>query len=486
MSTDQASTESEATAVASPAPGAAMAPAKQQRGWLLPLLLRLHFYAGIVIGPFILVAALSGAFYALTPSLEKIVYAQQLSAPISAQSQPLAAQVRAAQEAVGESGTLAGVWPAPEPGSTTRVLFRAEGLRAGESRAVFIDPGTAQVRGDLTVYSSNGELPLRTWSSSLHSNLNLGEPGRIYSELAASWLGIVVLAGLALWLNRFFRARKRHRLDSARPERKATGHRKLRNWHSALGIWVVLGALFLSATGITWSQFAGENVSTMRAVLDWKTPSISTKLSGQAQAESGAHAGHGAEAVNPATVDPADFARVLGVARDSGIDAARIQIKVPAAAGRAWTVNELEGGNPADADQVAIDPTSFAVTDRLAFADFSPVAKLTKWAIALHMGTLFGLPNQILLFLTALGIAAMVVLGYLMWWKRRPTRGTAGRSGVRFGKAVPSGALAKAPWWGVLTFVVVGAVLGVFLPLVGLTLIAFVLLDTLVSARQGR
>ncbi|OYD71899.1 PepSY domain-containing protein, partial [Rhodococcus sp. OK302] len=36
-----------------------------------PLILRLHFYAGILIGPFILIAALSGGLYAIAPSIEK-------------------------------------------------------------------------------------------------------------------------------------------------------------------------------------------------------------------------------------------------------------------------------------------------------------------------------------------------------------------------------------------------------------------------------
>lgn len=37
------------------------------RGWFMQLLLRLHFTAGLFIGPFILIAALSGAAYALGP-----------------------------------------------------------------------------------------------------------------------------------------------------------------------------------------------------------------------------------------------------------------------------------------------------------------------------------------------------------------------------------------------------------------------------------
>lgn len=482
MSTDQA-------AAGRPAPNTEPGGrTKSRRGWLLPLVLRLHFYAGILIGPFILVAALSGAFYAVTPTLEKIVYAQELTAPASAQSQPLAVQVRAAQNLVGDSGTLLAVRPAPEPGSTSRVMFAVEGLPDGESRAIFVDPATAQIRGDLTVYGSSGALPLRTWSSNLHRNLNLGEAGRVYSELAASWLGIVVLAGAGLWL---FRIRKsKAKKDLIRPNRQATGYRKLLSWHSALGVWVLLGALFLSATGITWSQFAGENISTLRSALDWTTPAVNTKLGGSVAAETGAHAGHGAESakpasVEPAAIDPAAFDQVLDSARSAGIDAPRIQIKVPAAAGRAWTVSELEGGNPTDADQVAVDPVAFTVTDQVRFADFPLAAKLTKWGIALHMGTLFGLANQLVLFLLACGIAAMTVLGYVMWWKRRPVQSKVSGAKARFGKVAPSGALAKAPWWGVLTVVLVGAAVGVFLPLVGLSLIAFVLVDTLLSARRA-
>ena len=59
--------------------------------WLGPLLRRLHFYAGILIGPFILIAALTGAAYAISPTLEKLVYADQLSVPATDDPLPLAA-----------------------------------------------------------------------------------------------------------------------------------------------------------------------------------------------------------------------------------------------------------------------------------------------------------------------------------------------------------------------------------------------------------
>lgn len=54
------------------------------------------------------------------------------------------------------------------------------------------------------------------------------------------------------------------------------------------------------------------------------------------------------------------------------------------------------------------------------------------------MGLLFGLPNQLVLLAIAAGLTAMVVFGYLMWWKRRPTRG----SNWAFGRPAPAG----TPW----------------------------------------
>jgi hypothetical protein len=182
--------------------------------WLGPLLRRLHFYAGILIGPFILIAALTGAAYAISPTLEKLVYADQLSVPATDDPLPLAAQIDAANTVIaGSDSTLSALRPAPEPGDTTRVMYDDPSLGESESRAIFVDPATAEVVGDLTVYGTSGALPLRTWIDQMHRSLHLGDVGRIYSELAASWLGIVAAAGLVLWILRL--AKPRSRRDAA-------------------------------------------------------------------------------------------------------------------------------------------------------------------------------------------------------------------------------------------------------------------------------
>lgn len=457
-------------------------PRTRRRGWFGALLLRLHFYAGILVGPFILVAALSGALYALTPQLEQVVYAEQLHAPKSETSLTLAEQIEAADAYLGEDATLFAVRPAPEPGDTTRIMYAEEGLGSSESRAVFVDPGTGEIRGDLVVYGTSGSTPLRTWISNLHRSLHLGDAGRLYSELAASWLGIVAVAGLALWIIRIRRARAKK--DFLRPNRTHRGYRGLFGWHTSVGIWVLLGALFLSATGITWSQHAGANVGALRSALDWGTPAVSVSLDGEAAtADEHAHH-HGPESAPTGVANPRTFDAVLAIAQRENVNTGQVEIKPPTEPGTAWTVREIKSSFPTEADSLAIDGTTMQVVDRVDFADFSLPAKLASWGINLHMGVMFGAVNQIVLFLVAIALAAMVVLGYLMWWKRRPGRDTS-----RLVGRPPERALRRAPWWGIAAVAAGAVLIGLWLPLVGWTLLGFIVLDTvigLISSRRVR
>jgi uncharacterized iron-regulated membrane protein len=370
--------------------------------------------------------------------------------------------------------TPVSVRPAPGPEDTTRVLFADPSLGESEYRTIFVDPGTAAIRGDLTTYGSSGALPLRAWVSNLHRSLNVGEPGRIYSELAASWLGIVALGGLALWIGR---PRRRAASKKARPE--ATSRTRTLWLHGTTGTILLAGFVFFSASGLTWSTHAGANITALRTSLGWLTPTVSTALDGQPSAPAGDHSGHGAGPASAgAAVDPALYDTAQRIARADVITAPMIDIKPPAADGEAWTVTEAGREWPATASAVAIDPATEKVTSRADFEDFGLAAKLTRWAVAAHMGLLFGLPNQLLLLAVAAGLAAMVVWGYVMWWKRRPTRGSA----WAMGRPAPRGAFLRGHWTGVLTAITVMVLLGLFLPLLGWSLLGFILLDTAIGA----
>ncbi|MBB6553235.1 PepSY-associated TM helix domain-containing protein [Nonomuraea rubra] len=433
-------------------------PASRRGVALRPLVRRLHFYAGLLVAPFLLVAATTGLLYAASFQIEKIVYQHELTAPVGQTRLPLDQQVAAASAALPD-GKVSAVRPGTEAGQTTRVLLDVPGLAPSTRMAVFVDPYTAQVRGTLESYGSSGALPVRAWISNLHRHLHLGEPGRIYSELAASWLWVVALGGLLLWLTR--RRRQRRRLIL--PERGAPAARRTLSWHGSVGVWAVLGLLFLSATGLTWSKYAGANIGDLRSAWGWGTPAIDTSGGEHAAHSSGGHQ-HGA--TSTFSLD-----RVAQAGASKGLSGP-LEITWPAEAGGPYLVKEIDNQWPVRLDQVAVSTTTGQVSAELRFDDYPLAAKLTSWGISAHMGTLFGLANQIALMAVAAGLITLIVLGYRMWWQHRPASTPA------------RGAWRQAGWaaTGLLALVAVG--IGVFLPLMGIPLVAFLLLDAVLGWRS--
>ena len=471
------------------------------------MVLRLHFYAGILIGPFILIAAATGALYALSPQIEKVVYHHELSVGETGEPVSVDEQVATAIDYVDEQdhraagGTddrgaelLSAVRPAPAADETTRVMFADPDAAESESRAIFVNPVTDEVQGDLTAYGSSGALPFRTWVDQLHRSLHLGDPGRVYSELAASWMWIVALGGLVLWLPqltsrlRAGRGKARALRESVAPSHGMKGRAKILNWHYTTGIWLLIAMLFLSATGMTWSQYAGGNITDLRAALSWETPTASTALGEDDAApadEHAGHAGHGSHAghdmssmTGPMVDVGSGYDAAIASAREAGIDSPKLEVTPSADPAVAWVVKENDRHFPTNVDSAAVDPTSHQVVDYVSFdEDYSLPAKLAEWGIAIHMGAWMGLANQVVLFLVAVGLCAMVIWGYVMWFKRRPTLAR---------PKAPKPALPRAPWWAWFAVGVPALALGIFIPLLGIPLAAFVVIDLLWQLRGRR
>ncbi|MFF0732603.1 PepSY-associated TM helix domain-containing protein [Streptomyces chartreusis] len=443
------------------------APASSPRRWapLRPLILRLHFYAGILVAPFLLVAATTGFLYAGAFQAEKLVYSHEMTVPVGDAKLPISEQVAAARKAHPE-GTISAVRPSPADDESTRVMLSGvEGIDADHALAVFVDPYTAEVRGSLEQYGSTGALPLRTWIDEFHRDLHLGETGRLYSELAASWLWVIAAGGLVLWFSRRRALRK---------VRGTSGRRRTLGLHGTVGVWAALGFLFLSATGLTWSTYAGANIDELRTSLRQATPSISASAGGE-------HGGHGGAAGEGGSGDHGvGLDKVLSAARAEGLGDP-VEIVPPADASSAYVVKQVQRSWPTKGDSVAIDPATGEVTDVLRFADYPVLAKLTRWGIDLHTGVLFGLFNQILLMALTLALILLIVWGYRMWWQR-------GRDSA-FGRPIPRGAWQQVPPQILVPLVVVVAVIGYFVPLLGISLAAFIAVDVVlgeVSHRRGR
>lgn len=98
---------------------------------------------------------------------------------------------------------------------------------------------------------------------------------------------------------------------------------------------------------------------------------------------------------------------VAATSREAGMDGI-IEIAVPAEDGAAWTVTEMRESWKLANDAISVDGQTGEVVDRVDHADWPLAAKLSAWLIQLHMGTLFGWINQLVLGAIALGLLAII------------------------------------------------------------------------------
>lgn len=429
------------------------------------LLRRVHFYIGLCAGPFMFIAALTGTLYIATPQLESLIYRQALTGEIQSERHSLAEQIAAARQAIGEPLSVYAVRPALTPGETTRVMFSDPALGESESRALFIDPATLAVKGDMTVYGTSGILPLRQWIDYMHRSLLLGEVGRLYSELAASWMWVAAIGGIALWFVTRPKRRRHHR------------QQRYRRLHSTLGWGLLAGMLLFSATGLTWSQWSGGNVNTLRAACGWLTPQVNTQLHGQGgklDPKAGHQDHHEAMAMGAPMLMPLNrYDEVLATAQQAGLSAKRLEIRPPKSHDRAWTVTEIDRRWPTQVDAVAIDASRMQVIDRTRFADFPLMAKLTRWGVDFHMGILFGLVNQLLLIAFGAALCVTIIVGYRLWWLRRPAAGVSNPLSTLTQSWLLLSAAGKG---GVMLTAIL---LGLAMPVLGGSLLLFVGVDVL-------
>jgi uncharacterized iron-regulated membrane protein len=417
-----------------------------------------HFLAGILVAPFVLLLCLTGLVYACSPQIHEDLYGKQLFVhEVGAAQRPVGEQVAAALGAHPEAALLS-VVPPSEPDRTTRVNLVVPGLtEPGAARTVFVDPYTNYINGELTTVE--GRMPANVWLRELHSDLHLGAVGRLYSEIAASWLPVLVVGGLVLWIAKQGRRRRSLR-ELLTPLPRGKGEQtRMRAVHGPLGIWLTAGLLVMSITGLTMSRFAGWGLPAVRA------PELAAD-----------------PVAVPGNARPIGVDRVLQVARAEGLGG-ELEVTAQTAPDRPFTVAETSPGLPIRKDRIAVDPYTGQVTERVAWEDQPFLAQAREIGQQAHTGTLFGVANQIVLALLVIVTIVLVVIGYRMWWKRSPYRQEA-----MLPAAPPSALRGLGPSVGV-PVVLATVVLGWLLPAFGVSLLAFVAVDLLIAAvrqRQGR
>ncbi|MBB5443961.1 MULTISPECIES: PepSY domain-containing protein [unclassified Paraburkholderia] len=461
---------------------------------------RWHFYAGLFVMPFLLVLAITGTLYCFQPQIEPLLYRQQLV--VAPQAVPrladnaLLAKARAAMPP-GSIATTAVI--TRDPQRSAEFVFR---LADGSQQSIYLNPYSGDVLGTLSV-----EHRLMQMDRMLHRKLLLGKPGELLMELAACWTLVMIGTGVALWWPRGKTTARAVLL----PRLALKGRPLWKSLHAVIGIWLALGALAFVLTGLPWTGSWGKQ---------FKSFATATKLGAPPGAWGGlplrsivpgtpsdhpdhasatvAHATHADMDSMPGMVmddlplpltpwaagnssvpssaatdaaQPLSLGHIVALAASLGI-ADGYRIVLPNSAAGVYTLSWFPA-NPKDERTLYVDQYSGAILKDIRYGDYGAIAKAVSYGTSLHMGRYFGVANQILCAAISLGLGALAVTGFVMWWKRRPQRSL----------GAPSRERAAPPMRGWATGL---ALLGVVFPLMGATLVAVWLLDRLVFGRDSR
>ncbi|WBU59806.1 PepSY-associated TM helix domain-containing protein [Paracoccus albus] len=425
---------------------------------------RWHFYAGLLILPFMITLSVTGAIYLFRDEIDTRVHADFMRVtPIEEQRLAPSEIIAAALEA--QPGTAVKYIDPPAPDRSTEITVQPEN---GDRMAVYVnqyDGTVLEVRPDRSTFAFTVRY--------LHSFRFFGATPRKIIEIAGGFSIILVATGIFLWWPRG----QNGGVVTVRgkPARRVFW----RDLHAVTGLFTGAFIVFLTITGMPWSSVWGTKVNEWANGSNFGYPSglrIDVPMSEE-------HLDHVAktswtleQARIPETIPPETAMPPVGI--DAAVAAFEtlglhrgFSVALPKTAEGVYSGSVY----PDDLSQqrvVHLDQYTGKPLIDLSYADYGPLGRWLEFGINTHMGQTFGTANQIVLLLACIGIVLLAVSAAVMWWKRRPAR--------RLG--VPPRPSDRKVMTGLLVILCLGAAL---FPLTGMVLLAMIALD-LMAQQIGR
>lgn len=349
-------------------------------------LFTIHLWTGVIVGLYLLVVSLSGAALVFRIDMQRALHPQLLQPQGEGALRPMAEVLRAVQARYPDA-KLSGV-DAP---SVNRPVYLAYVTDASGFHSVLVDPGTAQVLGELKDHTFISTL------QQLHFNLLLGSTGKIVNGVGALCLLALCISGAVIW----WQGRKRwHRGLKVRTR---SGFAQF-NWdlHSATGFWTVVLLLMWAITALNFvfpKQF--------RAVVNSVSP-----LSAPARVLSNVLGAGNTEPTWETLISKAQQLR-------PGEFVARVM--VPTRPDDAFQVL-MSRAQPTPMGPDVMEPVYL---DRYTGEPIKPAQGgssagdvIMRWAAPLHVGHFAGNGTRIAWLIVGLAPSVLFITGMLSWWRR--------------------------------------------------------------------
>ncbi|MBE7685598.1 PepSY domain-containing protein [Tenacibaculum piscium] len=391
-----------------------------------------HFIAGLVSLPFILVLSITGAIYLFNPDVEskevaKIQDVENLhKTPISYQQ-----QWENAKEKLKKKPSSMVINDNPEK-ATEFVVGRFS-----HKTTVFVNQYTGEATGTFS--------PKDTWMYTvrkLHGELLGGKIGTKIIELIASWMVVLILTGIYIWwpfssgIKGVFTIRFKE------------GKRILfRDLHAVTGFWMSLLLLIILAGGLPWTDVFGSNFKWVQKVTNtgypktWNGRGLASEVKGN---------------IKTISID-----EMVAIANAQNLQGT-VSIGLPKSAKSTFSVSNKTFPLTAQ-KKLHFNQYSGELIKAHTWSDVGFLMRGRMWVMAFHQGQ-FGGWNWWLMFGVAIGLTIMTIAGLFSYLSRK-SKGNWGVPKVS----------AQFKVGKFIVFILV--LLGVLLPLFGLSLLLIVLFE---------
>ncbi len=460
----------------------------------------MHFYAGVIAAPFLVLLALTGLVILYRGPVERLTQHDLRVVHDAGTPLPLTQQLAAVKAAYPDA-EVTSLDVAKD--STSSSSFGLD-----NNSVVFVDPYTAKVLG-----SAGWDDGIVQLANRLHGNLNnervkvpfvsigalVGDGGWIKHyvvgdmvlEIAGGWILVLAVSGLYLWWPRRSREPRSTRKARWWPRLTKTGRARWRDLHAIPGV-LYCGVLVLTVfSGFFWADHWGTNFTSVANKLtpnSWQdAPNSALPKLGDVDRQGSKIPWNTGSATVPnssagaaALPAPLTLDAVAAIANDVGMKPG-YTISFP-------TDGEDEAGNPTygsftlsnswpratgEARSVFVDQFSGKTLGEMNVYGYGGVSYAADTLVSIHMGTQFGIFDRILMTVMCVGTLWSVISGAVMYVKRR-RRGTLGLPrrplDLRLGNRL----------------IVIACVMGVVFPLWGLTLLIALVVDRFIIRRTPR
>lgn len=386
---------------------------------------RWHFFAAIIVIPFVLWQSTTGTLYLWSQWWSDRAYPELRFVPETGGTLSSGMQVAAALESLpdrdkpglqlamahvhmgtamqpnGAQMHTAMPMPAPKGPPVLDVLLSDDPARStavvlqganGLPYPIFVDPHSGRVLGSLTAAQW-----MPGWSRSLHGGWPLGSPGSWLLELGDCWAIVMILTGFYLW-----RPRGRSFPQMLWPRLRSGTRILLRDLHSSVAVLFSSVFLFFLVSALPWTSFWGGQLLP-------KVEAVTGQLSPAGFSTGGAPASQLAYSLP-------SLDRAVRDTRARDVHG-MLDVRLSPGAGTQWWLANIY--TAATDHTLQADTATGRITSDVTNAQIPAIPRFVAFGIHVHQAD-FGVLNLWLNTAFAFSLVWLTITGALSWWIRRP------------------------------------------------------------------